>query len=78
MTQPLTYRCPEFLRQSMDAIGDDRLWVMCLLVGCANTVLLLADKLTGSEYVAALGIVFSVYTGARVIVANKGSPGTLV
>lgn len=73
---PLTYRCPEFLRQSMLSIGDDRMWVMCLLVGFANTVLLGVDKLTGGEYIAGLGIVFSVYTGARVVVATKGDAGT--
>lgn len=60
----------------MLAIGDDRLWVMCLLVGFANTALRIADLLTGTEYITSLGIVFSVYTGARVIVANKGGAGT--
>lgn len=65
MSEPLSYRCPEFLRQSMASIDGDRLWVMCCLVGAANTALLVLGYLTGEQYVTALGIVFSVYSGAK-------------
>lgn len=74
---PLSYRCPEFIRQSMLAIGDDRAWIMSVLVGLANTVLLAAGKLSGGEYIAGLSIVFSVYTGARVYVKAKTADGAL-
>lgn len=77
MSSLLSYRCPEFLRQTMQAIGDDRAWVMSVLVGCANTALLACGKLTGGEYIAGLGIVFSIYTGARAYVRGKDPEATL-
>ncbi len=70
----LKYRCPAFLRETMLAIGDDRAWVMSVLVGLANTALLAVGKLSGGEYIAGLGIVFSIYTGARAYAVTK-NPG---
>jgi hypothetical protein len=75
--EALSYRCPEFLRQSMEAIGGDRAWVMCILVGAANTMLLAAGKLSGGEYITGLGIIFSVYTGAKAFVVNKNPEASL-
>lgn len=67
---PLSYRCPEFVRQCMAAIDGDRLWVMCIVMGLANFVLLLCGKLSGAEYGLAQGAIFTALGSAKVIAAK--------
>ena len=72
-TEPLSLRCPELLRQFMLALDGDHMLVQCLLAGAANSVLCACNLLTGSEYVAALSIVFSVYGGAKAYIARNNT-----
>ncbi len=70
---PLPLRCPEILRQFMNALDNDHMMVQCILAGTANTVMLACGKLSGGEYIAGLSIVFGVYGGAKAYIARNNS-----
>lgn len=56
------YRCPEFVKESLDAISGDERFVMAIMIGAANCMLCVAGYLTGGEYITGLTIIFGSYT----------------
>ncbi len=64
----MTYRCPEFLKATLDAIEGDERFVMTVGAGVVDSILLACGLLTGNEYVTlTLGTV-GIYIGAKGVV----------
>ncbi len=61
----MTYRCPAFIKATLDAIEGDERFVMCVGAGFVDSLLLIGGFLTGNEYVTLTLATVAVYIGAK-------------
>ena len=59
------YRCPAFVKESLDAITGDEKFVMTIAIGFANVILTLLGFLTGGEYITGLTLIFGSYIAGK-------------
>lgn len=61
----MKYRCPEFLKEMLDAIAGDERLVVTIGAGAVDAGLLMGGWLTGGEYVTLTLATVAVYISAK-------------
>lgn len=77
MDMAFRYRCPAFVKESLDAIAGDERFVMAIAIGAANYSLCVMGFLTGGEYITGLSLIFGSYalgkSGERIAESNASA-----